>query len=263
PFSSQDKMILVGEGDFSFSKSIVEAGRVDPENLISTCLDTIEDLEIKYDDSINENLEFLKERKVKVMYKIDATDLVGSLKLIKSKHLLKNKFKNTMILNDNKNLQIDYIMFNFPHLGERIKDIDRNIRQHQLLISGFFQSCKQFFDLLAENRAILRTTNNNIDNNIDNNNNNGIIITLFEGEPYDSWQIKKIAKNFNYKVTRSGVFKWELFPGYHHRRTNGTTKDTTKPADKRNARMYVFHQIDENNVKNVKKQKSDDIDNDS
>jgi len=37
-----------------------------------------------------------------------------------------------------------------------------------------------------------------------------------------------------------------MFPEYHHRRTN-STKDTTKPASERDARIYIFEEWINNN----------------
>jgi len=65
---------------------------------------------------------------------------------------------------------------------------------------------------------------------------------LFEGEPYNSWNIKILGRSENYKVERSGKFGWQLFPDYHHRRTN-SVRDTTKPAAERDARIYIFEQF--------------------
>ncbi|KAF4002662.1 hypothetical protein FOB22_004630 [Saccharomyces cerevisiae] len=83
-----------------------------------------------------------------------------------------------------------------------------------------------------------------------------IILSLFDGEPYDSWQIKLLAKKNGLTLSRSSKFQWENFPGYHHRRTN-SEQDTTKPAKERDARFYIFSKYVSNSSKHNRKSKKD------
>lgn len=225
PFDGDDKVLFVGEGDFTFTKSVIDEGYLDLENVITTSYDSLDDLHVKYRDNID---EILKSLNCHVKHEIDGTNLMKSLGMKEEK----KRVKSLAIKDDNRllkplhNLVIDTIVFNFPHLGSGMKDVDRNIRQHQQLMVGFFESCSLFFDALTLHKHLERP--------------NRIIVSLFEGEPYDSWGVKKIAKNFGYQVERSGNFNWEAFKGYHHRRTNGTLKDTSTPAVQRKARIYVF-----------------------
>lgn len=231
PFTIDDKVLLVGEGDFSFAVSIIKEGFVAPGNLIATSFDSKEELILKY-PNVEDNLNFLTDEGVQLFHNIDATNLSSSLKLIPNS---KNKKKSkTRLFPDSKNF--NYIMFNFPHTGKGIKDVDRNIVEHQKLILNYFKSCKEIFNLV----------NNDMENDFAgysstsvNENNGKIILTLFEGEPYNSWNIKILGRSEDYKVERSGKFSWQMFPGYHHRRTN-SVRDTTKPAVERDARIYIF-----------------------
>lgn len=87
-------------------------------------------------------------------------------------------------------------------MGGLTKDRDRQIRANQELLLGFFKSART----LVEPK-------------------NGVVVMgTFTGDPYDSWNIKALAKNGGFRVRRSGTFPWEAFPGYHHARTLGTIK---------------------------------------
>lgn len=232
PFTPEDKLLLVGEGDFSFAVSIIRENLIHAANLVATSYDSKEELIEKY-PNVEENLTLLEEEGVKLLHGVDATNLVTTMKLAPSGKNKKSKASN-MLFSDSKNL--DYIMFNFPHTGKGMKDVDRNIRDHQKLILSYFQSCKEVFKLL----------NNEMENDFagyvstsTNENKGKVILTLFEGEPYTSWNIKILGRSEDFKVERSGKFNWGMFPDYHHRRTN-STRDTTKPASERDARSYVF-----------------------
>ncbi|EMG46018.1 hypothetical protein G210_3751 [Candida maltosa Xu316] len=224
PFGFEDKVLLIGEGDFSFAKSLILQNFLIPENLIATSYDSYDELIAKY-PNVDEVLSELKELGVKVIHQVDATNLPQTLDLILNAKQRKSN-KKVKLFKDNGNL--NYIMFNFPHTGKGIKDQDRNIRDHQRLLVKYFENCKEVFKLVnTEDLQGYNTTKGKI------------ILSLFEGEPYQSWGIKIIGRNNGYRVERSGKFDWSMFPEYHHRRTN-STKDTTKPAAERDARIYIF-----------------------
>lgn len=224
PFTPEDYVLLIGEGDFSFAVSIIKQNYVVGSHLIATSYDSLEDLKAKYPNA-TENLEYLTQHGVDIIHEIDTNDLIGSFKL----DTKKAKAKRNSVL---KVPKLDYIMFNFPHTGRGMKDVDRNIRDHQKLMVNYFKSCKRLIELVNDD------SHNDFGGYITNQDAN-ILVTLFEGEPYDSWQIKMLAKTENYKVQKSGKFDWQDFPEYQHRRTN-STRDTTKPANERSARIYVF-----------------------
>lgn len=234
PFDKESRLMLIGEGDFSFAVSIVKQDYVNPEFLVATSYDSLDQLKAKY-PNVEEHLKYLEDMKVKVFHDIDANDLTASFKLDSKKG--KAKIKDILP-------SIDYIMFNFPHTGRGMKDVDRNIRDHQKLMLNYFKSCGKIFDLVND-------SSNDIFGGYKEEINSKILVTLFEGEPYNSWQIKMLGRSENWKVDKSGRFEWDLFPEYHHRRTN-SVKDTTKPASERDARIYVFEKF-----KKVVKEESD------
>ncbi|GEQ67825.1 hypothetical protein JCM33374_g1491 [Metschnikowia sp. JCM 33374] len=227
PFKPSETLLLVGEGDFSFARSLVEQGLVLPEDLIATGFDSEAEMQTKYPNA-TENIEYLKESGVSVLHEIDATNLVHCFKVkASSKNQKANIFENGKRLN--------YIMFNFPHNGRGIKDMDRNIREHQKLVLGYFQSSKALFDVV--NRRSNAVSSGYFP--VEESTAQKVIMSLFEGEPYISWGVKALARSVGYRVERSGAFDWSYFSGYHHRRTN-SMKDTTKPAEERDARIYLF-----------------------
>lgn len=227
PFSPKDRVILIGEGDFSFAVSVIKSEYLKPENIIATSYDSFEDLKQKYFNTVEENVEYLTSKGVTIMYKVDCQDLVSSLNL--TTRITKHKSKNKSVLNGMDG--IDCIVFNFPHTGKGIKDMERNIAVHQDLVLKFFQSCKAFFELLRNNRGLLSSDTKSKDN---------VLMALFDGEPYDSWDVRKIAKTNGFKAERSGKFCWDLFPGYKHRRTNGGLKETSTPSMNKSSRLYLF-----------------------
>lgn len=242
PFDENTCLLLVGEGDFSFALSLISNNYIGSDKLIATGYDEKEEAYQKYPNA-QQNVTFLESHGIKVLHKIDATKLEACLKL----HNLKKKKDATI----NAYRRVNCIMFNFPHSGKGIKDVGRNIRDHQLLVSQYLKSCANTFDIIT----------NNCDNRYDDQTAfpgiKTVILTIFEGEPYDSWNIKGLAKSLGFKVVRSSLFDWKLFPEYHHKRTNSTS-DTTKPAHERNARIYIFTKDDISESTLLKNQLLDD-----
>ncbi|KAJ3212286.1 hypothetical protein HDU67_003915 [Dinochytrium kinnereticum] len=130
-FKESDSILLVGEGNFSFARSLCEI--FGPKSIIATCYDSQDVLQEKYPESI-ENIKAILEMDGQVLYGIDATELT------KHRPLKSKKFSK--------------IVFNFPHAGKGIKDQDRNIRTNQELCASFFHSAMLF---LAPEGEILMT----------------------------------------------------------------------------------------------------------
>ncbi|KAI8914230.1 hypothetical protein EDD86DRAFT_231639 [Gorgonomyces haynaldii] len=118
-----------------------------------------------------------------------------------------------------KRRRFSKIIFNFPHVGKGIKDQDRNIRANQELIQGFFESAQ----LLLEEKG-------------------EIYVTLKSGEPYDSWNIKNIAKSCELRCTRSFFFEPSDYPGYQHRRTIGFSEGLSAADNSEisNSKTFIF-----------------------
>lgn len=265
PFSKNETLMLIGEGDLSFARSIVEEGYILPENLIVTSYDNSPtELKLKYPHSFEENYDFLVSENVKIFFQIDCTKLIKSFKI--SKHTPWSKIMGPTW----KYKYLQNIMFNFPHTGRGIKDQDRNIMEHQELVFGFFDSAKQLFQLVNSGKKsteIGHSQGYSLGNEKDQKGNiteeglGKIILSLFDGEPYDSWSVKILAKNNGLQLERSGKFQWENFKNYNHRRTN-SEQDTTKPAKDRDARIYIFKKFEKFSKKRAREDSDDEDDSD-
>ncbi|ANB14066.1 Bmt5p [Sugiyamaella lignohabitans] len=198
PFERQNKVLLIGEGDYSFAYSMLRQDLVC--FLTATSLDSEQQLLVKYPSTVRLHLDYLRESaKAETFFEIDGTMLE------KSKPLRQNIGR------------YDMCVFNFPHLGNSIKDQDRNIRQHQELMLSFFKSARHMINPITGK----------------------ILVTLFDGEPYSFWNIKQLARSAGYSLHRSGAFEWDAFPEYNHHLTS-KEGHTSKPQRTRAARMYLF-----------------------
>jgi 25S rRNA (uracil2634-N3)-methyltransferase len=198
PFQQEDAILLVGEGDFSFSKSIVaEHGCCD---VVATCLDSQAELYEKYEPQAKEHVEYLEDEGQTIYYDVDAT------KLDENKALKK------------KGAQFDVIIFNFPHVGGKSKDVNRQVRFNQELLVKFFTAA---IKLLAAAGTI--------------------VVTLFEGEPYTLWNVRDLARHSGLEVQRSFKFLANAYPGYSHSRTLGNIDGGGGwKGEDREARSYIF-----------------------
>ena len=116
PFSPSDRILLVGEGDFSFSRSLLETH--DCASLVATIFDKHSALQAKYPQATSNVRALDEEEGCQVLFGVDATKLgrpgasEGGGKEVK-----KGNF--------------DRIIFNFPHVGGLTKDVNRQVRYNQ------------------------------------------------------------------------------------------------------------------------------------
>jgi 25S rRNA (uracil2634-N3)-methyltransferase len=115
-----------------------------------------------------------------------------------------------------KHSTYDKVVFNFPHLGNSVADQARNILQHQKLMINYFKAAKHMIKP-----------------------DGSIFVTLFDSEPYFSWNVKALAKSEDLITVRSGPFSWDAYPGYRHSLT-AKEGHTSKEQSARSARIYVF-----------------------
>ena len=276
PFSKHDKILLVGEGDLSFAASLVQhhgcthvtatvmeknheelldkyphvdnnIAILNGEALAQTSGEDRKENEEDQDDKTNsENNEDTfsefshdagsdddAEKPVpepvsnKVIYNIDATRLPSYFFRPVNHH--------------------QHIFFNFPHVGGKTTDVNRQVRHNQSLLVSFFKN------LLP---ALLPK--------------GSIIVTIFEGEPYTLWNIRDLARHSGLAVEKSFKFDASWYPGYRHARTLGALrKDGGKGAvvgerggawkgEERPARSYVFRRKMELEGQKPRKKKDDD-----
>ncbi|MCJ1260162.1 hypothetical protein MMC22_000021 [Lobaria immixta] len=220
PFDPSHRILLVGEGNFSFAHSLLVQHAC--TSLVPTCLDTPAELVHKYPQAAAHISALEHEDEVKVLYGVDATKLQKG-----GKEVRKGAF--------------DRIVFNFPHVGGLTKDVNRQVRYNQELLVGFFKSATP---LLAPGGSI--------------------VLTVFEGEPYELWNVRDLARHVGLKVGRSFRFQADAYPAYEHARTIGNiTGGGGWKGEDRAARTYIIELKDGEEVQGkMGKRKRGDSDED-
>ncbi|KAI0115339.1 hypothetical protein F4814DRAFT_419170 [Daldinia grandis] len=210
PFAPEHKILLVGDGDLSFAASLVEHHYC--ADVTATVFEkNLEELVEKYPHA-PENIAKIEAEDSKVLYGVDATKMAP---------FVGKKGKDDTGI-------IDRIIFNFPHVGGKSTDVNRQVRYNQELLVEFF---KHAMPSLAPGGSI--------------------IVTLFEGEPYTLWNIRDLARHTGLQVERSFKFQAGAYPGYHHARTLGVVKSKSGEAgggwkgEDRAARSYIFVRKDD------------------
>ncbi|KAJ6800510.1 heavy metal-associated isoprenylated plant protein 41-like [Iris pallida] len=128
-YSSLQHILLVGEGDFSFSLSLANAF-ASASSMVSTSLDSYDTVLEKYSKA-KSNLESLKKLGATVLHEVDAT---------------KMKFHA-----DLKMQKFDRVVFNFPHAGFKGKEDNmRLINLHRQVVNGFFKNAVHMLRPYAE-----------------------------------------------------------------------------------------------------------------
>ena len=68
-----------------------------------------------------------------------------------------------------------------------------------------------------------------------------ILITVFEGEPYELWNVRDLGRHVGLKVERSFRFQAAAYPGYKHARTLGNIEGGGGwKGEDRAARTFIF-----------------------
>ncbi|KAF9011161.1 hypothetical protein BDQ17DRAFT_1345612 [Cyathus striatus] len=242
PFKPTDKILLIGEGNFSFAQALIddppsELEGIIPQNITATAYDTEVECYEKYPDA-HAIVSNIKQKGVKVLFGVDGT------KLEKTAGLKGKKF--------------DRVVWNFPHAGMGITDQDRNIFTNQVLILGFLRSAANMLtmgpvpsfttprkkkklsddddddvDVRQEEVAVASDDEYQFFTPDETVKSRGtILITLRNVVPYTQWDVPKLAKNPrpptgstppnpSYTQLRSFAFHREIWKGYEHRMTKG------------------------------------------
>nr|XP_043622631.1 uncharacterized protein LOC122594228 [Erigeron canadensis] len=118
-YSSDHRILLVGEGDFSFSLSLGMAFG-DASNIVATSLDSHDVLIKKYKEA-KTNLETLHSLGAQLLHEVDALQM--------------------KLHTDLQMQKFDRIIYNFPHAGFLGREDDQQvIMMHRNLVSGFFKN---------------------------------------------------------------------------------------------------------------------------
>ncbi|KAI0035150.1 hypothetical protein K488DRAFT_76813 [Vararia minispora EC-137] len=233
PFRETDRILLVGEGDFSFARALVlhppaMLAHLPAVNVTATAYDVEEECYAKY-PSAPSCVSKLREKGVTVLFGIDA------MKLDKCAPLKGKRF--------------DRVVWNFPHTGKGIADQDRNIRANQEILLGFLRTVPT---VLAQGPVprVARPRKHKSDGDSDDNYDCGasdkeqpdpdaggtrgtVLVTLRNVTPYTEWDLPRLAKNPpapeksgvrtnpRYIQLRSFAFNRKDWLGYAHRMTKG------------------------------------------
>jgi 25S rRNA (uracil2634-N3)-methyltransferase len=108
PFSPSERILLIGEGDLSFAHSLIEFHKC--TNVLATVLESEGELKEKYPHVI-ENIAAIEKAGGRVKYGVDARKLGKVLK--------------------GENKGWERVVFNFPHVGGKSTDVNRQVRYNQ------------------------------------------------------------------------------------------------------------------------------------
>ncbi|KAI8634850.1 hypothetical protein F5Y19DRAFT_127583 [Xylariaceae sp. FL1651] len=239
PFSPEDKILLVGEGDLSFAASLVEHHYC--ADVTATVFEkSREELVEKYPQAADNIAKIEAEDGCRVLFGVDATKMapfannhykpMRSSKKKQGSEDGSSRFTTTTTTTATMSAQgvMDRVIFNFPHVGGKSTDVNRQVRYNQELLVSFFQRATPS---LAPGGSI--------------------VVTLFEGEPYTLWNIRDLARHSGLQVERSFRFQAGAYPGYHHARTLGVVRNRDGEVgggwkgEDRAARSYVFVRKDD------------------
>ncbi|KAK5316908.1 hypothetical protein LTR70_006155 [Exophiala xenobiotica] len=274
PFSKHDRVLLVGEGDFSFSFSLAKHYEV--ASILSMSYDDIKTVLEKYPEA-EQTLYALKhattvQTRTSTRQEDDndheqdwngfSSDDEGGTSPVDEERLKTTRLSilhgvdATAISKKHKKLIDPYapftkIVFNFPHTGGLTTDVNRQVRANQELLVGFFNASKPY--LATQARPAVAIPVEAEDNDPEDDSQGGeverqtylhalssgqILVTLFEGEPYTLWNIRDLARHCGLQVIESFKFPWAAYPGYEHARTIGditTGKDRSGEGKRKGA----------------------------
>lgn len=133
-FQANETILLVGEGNFSFTKSLLQSPHNhSPSHITATAFDDEQQCYQKYPDA-EKNVKEIRSiagRQDIVLFGVDAGNLLAH----------KGLQKVTKSIKSNSSPAIwNKIVFNFPHVGAGHKDESRNVLANQLLLIRFLVS---------------------------------------------------------------------------------------------------------------------------
>ncbi|KAF3925879.1 hypothetical protein ABW20_dc0104318 [Dactylellina cionopaga] len=119
PFTPTSNLLLVGEGDFSFTHSLIKTPHVAPSTILTTSTNESEAITLEKYPQSEDTLNAIREAKHRLFFNVDVT-----------KSYPKGIRTRTY----------DAIIFNFPHTGGLTTAVDRQIRANQELLLAFLKN---------------------------------------------------------------------------------------------------------------------------
>ncbi|RZB51065.1 Heavy metal-associated isoprenylated plant protein 41 isoform B [Glycine soja] len=136
-YSSYHQILLVGEGDFSFSLSLAKSFG-SASNMVASSLNSYDDV-IKMYKNAKSNLDDLHKLGACLLHGVDATKM--------------------KLHSDLKMRRFDQVIFNFPHAGFHGKeDNTLLIKKHKALVLGFFKNASGMLRANGEIHVSHKTT---------------------------------------------------------------------------------------------------------
>lgn len=144
PFDPNERILLIGEGDFSFARSLVaHHGCAD---LLATCYDSAATLAEKYPQAVD-NIAYIEGEGMRVAYEVDATNL-GKSKEVKRGGMTEGLVGVEGGARSDDTAKArgrwDRIVFMFPHTGGKSTDVNRQVRFNQGACGGAFKAADFF-----------------------------------------------------------------------------------------------------------------------
>ncbi|XP_076471113.1 ferredoxin-fold anticodon-binding domain-containing protein 1 homolog [Babylonia areolata] len=173
---TEGRILLVGEGNFSLSASLVEGGTISGPQMIATCRETFTAVQENHQLAAS-NIDFLEKAGGTVLFEVDATDLHNHP--------------------DINFYHFDRVIFNFP-LADR-----HNIKKNRELLSDFFSSVKNILD--PEKGQVMVTLCKG---------QGGTPADQPMRSWHDSWQVVSMAANAGFILTQIHPFQAEEFVRY-------------------------------------------------
>ena len=204
PYKPHHTLLLIGEGNFSFARSLIHAPPsagftpLPGCQVTATCYDSFAVAREKYVDA-QDNIDALRAAGARVWDNVDASQLHTD-----NTHLPSQPAAHCPVSPPS---HYDFVIFNFPHTGSGITDTHKNNQQHQQLLTAFLHSLAAAPHLLGPATRVH--------------------VTVKLGEPYSSWRVPLLPRLLpmesrdSVRFVTSVPFWPHLYPLYAHRRTIG------------------------------------------
>ncbi|KAJ3025763.1 UNVERIFIED_CONTAM: hypothetical protein HDU68_006726 [Siphonaria sp. JEL0065] len=238
-FKKTHGILLVGEGDFSFTSALCRALDITTQSVpskadgrvIATSYDTLSDISSKYTTDAVDRIRLLQRLpNVSVIHKLDATTMSQDGRLVSTEN--STTFK-----------PIHRIVFNFPHVGG---GMDKDVKVNRRMLLAFFKEAQILLSLSHDN-SLLNAGNGdgNKKKLVSGSNSNiamsdfQVLVSLRKTPFYEKFGLQELAEASGFKLTERTRFDGERWSalGYKPQRTNPAQREA---PGWENAELFVF-----------------------